>query len=148
VRANATTPPDIAGMSNIMQDTPAASTDSIATVRALNEQYIRAAGTNDAGWFEQHMSENVVVIFGNGRRVTKSGFLQAMRDEPKSYKHLGLENVTLRPFGDTMQVDADAPWELSSGAKGVSRYIDTYACIDGRWQVISAQITWLPQASS
>jgi ketosteroid isomerase-like protein len=133
-------------MSTIMQGTPVDSTDAIATVRALNEQYIRAARTNDAGWFQQHMSEDVVVIFGNGRRVTKSGFLQAMRHEPKSYKYLGLENVTLRAFGDTVQVDADAPWELSNGTQGVSRYIDTYARIDARWQVISAQITWLPQA--
>jgi len=28
----------------------------------------------------------------------------------------------------------------------VSRYIDTYAWIACRWQVISAQITWLPKA--
>jgi hypothetical protein len=126
---------------------PEDATEAIATVRALNEQYIHAAGTNDAGWFQQHMSEDVVVVFGNGRRVTKSGFLQAMRDDPKSYKLLGLENVTLRAFADTVQVDADAPWELSSGMQGVSRYIDTYARIDGRWQVISAQITWLPQTA-
>jgi hypothetical protein len=145
VRAKRTAALDITGMSTIVQDKPADSSGAIAAVRALNEQYIRSAGTNDAGWFQQHMSEEVVVIFGNGRRVTKDGFLRAMLDEPKSYRHLGLENVTLRAFGDTVQVDADAPWELSNGAKGVSRYIDTYARIDGRWQVISAQITWLPE---
>jgi uncharacterized membrane protein len=52
--------------------------------------------------------------------------------------------VTLRAFGQIVQVDADAPWELNDGRTGVSRYIDTWARLDGRWQVISAQITLLP----
>jgi hypothetical protein len=43
-----------------------------------------------------------------------------------------------------VQVDADAPWELEDGHRGVSRYIDTYVWLDGRWQVVSAQISLLP----
>jgi hypothetical protein len=90
------------------------------------------------------MSDDVVVVLGSGRRVRKPEFLAMLRDEPKSYTSLTVRDVTLRVFGPTVQVDADAPWELSNGTKGVSRYIDTYAWLDCRWQVISAQITWLP----
>ena len=118
-----------------------------ADIRTLNQQYIDAARTNDAAWFGRHMSPDVVVILGNGRRVRKDEFLALMRDEPKRYRSLAVRDATVRVFGTAAQVDADAPWELGDGSSGVSRYIDTYAWIDCRWQVVSAQITWLPKTS-
>jgi ketosteroid isomerase-like protein len=124
---------------------PPKSADAIAAIRLLNQEYIDAARTNDARWFSTHMADDVVVVLGSGRRLTKPEFLRMLAEEPKSYKSLTARSVTVRAFGATLQVDADAPWELSDGASGVSRYIDTYAWIDGRWQVISAQITWLPK---
>ena len=130
---------------NILRETiPPTPTEAYATVRELNQEYIDAVRAHDAGWLEQHLSEDVVVIFGNGKRVRKPGFLASVRDEPKDYRSLTCRDVTVRVFGETVQVDADALWELRDGSHGVSRYIDTYAWIDGRWQVISAQITWLP----
>lgn len=117
--------------------------DAATAVRLLNREYIDAARNGDAAWFERHMADDVLVILGNGRRLDKAAFL-ALFDEPATIESLGLENVTVRVFGPTAQVDADAPWTLTDGQQGVSRYIDTYAWIDGRWQVISAQITLLP----
>lgn len=115
-----------------------------AAVRRLNEQYIDAARTGNAAWFRRHLAEDVVVILGSGQRLDKAEFL-AQFDTPKEFRSLTLRNVTLRVFGPTVQVDADAPWELADGQRGVSRYIDTYAWLDGRWQVVSAQITLLPR---
>jgi hypothetical protein len=114
-----------------------------AAVRRLNEEYIDAARTGNAAWFRRHMAEDVVVILGTGKRLGKTEFLSQF-DAPKAFRSLTLRNVTLRVFGPTVQVDADAPWELADGHRGVSRYIDTYAWLDGRWQVVSAQITLLP----
>ena len=113
-------------------------------ILALNEQYIAAARTGDAAWFREHLAEDVVVVLGGGSRLTKPDFLAMVEEEPRAFRSLTLENVTVRVFGATVQVDADAPWELEDGKRGVSRYIDTYAWIDGRWQVVSAQITLLP----
>jgi hypothetical protein len=124
---------------------PPKSADAIAAIRLLNQEYIDAARTSDTRWFSAHMADDVVVVLGSGRRLTKPEFLRMLAEEPKSYKSLTTRSVTVRAFGTTVQVDADAPWELSDGTTGVSRYIDTYAWIDGRWQVISAQITWLPK---
>ncbi len=118
---------------------------AISAVRALNQAYIDAARSNDVTWFRRHLAEDVVVVLGSGRRVRKPEFLALMADEPKSFESLTVRDVTLRAFGATIQVDADAPWKLSDGATGVSRYIDTYAWLDCRWQVISAQITLLPR---
>jgi hypothetical protein len=33
------------------------------------------------------------------------------------------------------------PGKLADGTTGVSRYIDTWTWLEGRWQVISAQVT-------
>ena len=120
-------------------------TDAIDAVRVLNQQYVEAARTNDEGWFQRHLAEAVVLIDGSGRRPGKAGFLGAMKAEPRNFTALTVRDVTLRAFASTVQVDADAPWELTDGRHGVSRYIDTYAWLEGRWQVISAQITLLPQ---
>lgn len=128
------------------QSPPPSAAQATAAVRALNQLYIDAARSSDAAWFQRHLAEDVVIVLGNGRRVRKAEFLATLRNEPASYRSLTVRDVTLRVFGSTVQVDADAPWERGDGTKGVSRYIDTYAWLEGRWQVISAQITWLPQS--
>ena len=115
--------------------------EAINAVRDLNQGYIDAARTGDAAWFDQHMADEVLVVLGSGRRLRKPEFVDMVRSEPKDYRSLTVHSVELRPFGNIVQVDADAPWELGDGTRGVSRYIDTWAWIDGRWQVISAQIT-------
>ena len=125
---------------------PPAARSAEAEVHALNQQYINAARTHDAAWFREHVSDRAIIVLGNGQRLTKEAFVQRIVAEPTNYRSLTVENVTVRAFGTTVQVDADAPWEHGDGRFGVSRYIDTYAWIDCRWQVISAQITWLPTA--
>ncbi len=117
-----------------------------AAVRVLNQQYIDAARDGDAAWFDRHLADDVVVVLGGGARILKPEFLSRVRARPTSYRSMTVRDVTVRAFGTTVQVDADAPWERLDGTRGVSRYIDTWAWLDCRWQVISAQITLLPQA--
>ena len=126
---------------------PPAGRSAEAEVHALNQHYIDAARAHDAAWFREHVADRAIIVLGNGQRLTKETFLQRIVAEPTNYRSLAVENVTVRAFGATVQVDADAPWEHGDGRAGVSRYIDTYAWIDCRWQVISAQITWLPPAT-
>jgi ketosteroid isomerase-like protein len=123
---------------------PPSAAEAAASVRALNEAYIDAARTHDAAWFDAHMSEDVIVILGGGQRFAKANFLTAVRSDRRAFRSLTVRDVTVRVFGTTVQVDADAPWVLEDGGEGASRYIDTYAWLDCRWQVVSAQITLLP----
>ncbi len=132
-------------MANSQDCRPPQPEAAIAAIRVLNEQYIDAARISNANWFGQHMDEDVVVVLGNGRRVRKPEFLELLKNEPRDYKSLTARDVTVRVYGATAQVDATAPWELRDGTTGVTRYIDTYAWLDCRWQVISAQLTWLPK---
>jgi Domain of unknown function (DUF4440) len=119
----------------------AADMQAMATVRALNQQYIAAARTNDVEWFSKNVADDAVIMLGNGRRLRKPEFLALMRSDPKLYRSLAVQDVTLRAFGNMVQVDADAPWELPDGTSGVSRYIDTWVRLEGRWQVVSVQVT-------
>jgi hypothetical protein len=113
-------------------------------IRALNEQYLAALRANDAGWFEGHLADDALVVLGDGRRLRKGEFLAEVRGEARRFRAVYAVNVSLRTFGAMVQVDADAPWELDDGQRGVSRYIDTWAYLDGRWQVVSAQVTAVP----
>jgi hypothetical protein len=114
-------------------------------LRSLNQEYIDAARTNDTSWFQEYLADDAVIVLGNGRRYRKPQFLALLNDEPIRFSSLVARDVTVRVFGGTVQVDGDAIWELTDGYQGISRYIDTYIWRDGRWQVISAQITLLPQ---
>lgn len=118
--------------------------EAINAVRELNQAYIDAAREGDADWFERHMADEVLVIMGSGRRLRKSEFVEKVRSEPTDYRSLTMNSANIRTFGSIVQVDADAPYELGNGTRGISRYIDTWAWMGGRWQVISAQITPLP----
>ncbi len=124
---------------------PPAPEEARGAIVTLNQAYIDAARKGDAAWFDAHMADEALVILGTGRRLPKPDFLALVREDPGGYRSLTVRDVTVRVFGPTAQVDADAPWELEDGRRGVSRYIDTYAWLDCRWQVISAQITLLPQ---
>src|SRR6266545_5438993 len=95
-----------AHMAHSQECNPPNSADATAAIGVLNQQYIDAARTNDAAWFRRHMSEDVVVVLGSGRRVRKAEFLAILRDEPKTYRSLTARDVTLRVFGSTVQVDA------------------------------------------
>jgi len=126
----------------------ASAAEAVAAVRVLNQQYIAAARTNDAEWFRRQVADDAVIVLGGGRRLRKPDFLAMLHDEPKPYRSLAVRDVTLRAFGTTVQVDADAPWELADGTTGVSRYIDTWIWLERRWQVISAQVTPLHSDAS
>jgi hypothetical protein len=123
------------------QTTPLRPGDPASEVAALSQEYLDATRANDATWFGQHLSEDVVVILGEGRRLRKPEFLGTLRNAPRSYRSLVARGVVVRVFGEAVQVDAESPWELSDGSIGVSRYLETWLWLDARWQVISAQVT-------
>lgn len=115
-----------------------------AAVRSLNEQYLAAVLASDAGWLADHLAEDAVVVMGDGRRLRKSELVTEVRAGARRFRSLYAVNVSVRAFGAMVQVDADAPWETEDGRRGVSRYLGTWAVLDGRWQLVSAQVTTLP----
>ena len=123
------------------EDDAAADAHSLATVEVLDQQAIAAVRTNDAGWFSRNLADDAVIVLGAGRRLQKHEFLGMLENGAKLYRSLGVQDVTVRAFGSTVQVDALARWEMADGTTGVSRYLDTWLRVEGRWQVVSAQFT-------
>jgi ketosteroid isomerase-like protein len=123
------------------RSTPPDPSATVDEIRALNLEYTAAVRARDDAWLGRYLADDAVVLLADGRRLTKAEFLGMLRDEPNRFRSLGVRDVTVRVFGATVQVDADAPWELTDGSTGVSRYIDTWVWLDGRWQVVSAQVT-------
>lgn len=127
------------------QHPAAAAAQAMSAVRTLNQEFIAAARVNDVGWFRDQLAADAVIVLGDGRRLRPTEFLAMLEEQPRKYRTLDLRDVNLRAYGSTVQVDADAPWEMADGTTGVSRYIDTWIWLDGRWRVISAQVTVLPR---
>lgn len=129
---------------------PAAATpaEPVDEIRELDQQYLTAILAGDATWLRDRLADEVVVVLGDGRRLHKSDYLRRLSTEPTRFRSLAARDVTVRAFGPTIQVDADAPWELLDGSRGVSRYIDTWVWLDGRWQVVSTQITPVPPSAN
>jgi hypothetical protein len=129
---------------------PAAATpaEPVDEIRELDQQYLTALRAGDATWLRDRLANDAVLVLGDGRRLHKSDYLRLLSTEPTRFRSLAARDVTVRAFGPTIQVDADAPWEMSDGSRGVSRYIDTWVCLDGRWQVVSTQITPLPASAN
>jgi ketosteroid isomerase-like protein len=120
--------------------------DVLEDVRRLNQEYIWAVLANDAGWFDASLADDAVVLVSDGRRLGKSGFVRLLEEDPRAFEVLTVRDVTVRAYGAVVQVDADAPWTMADGTRGVSRYLATWVWQDGRWRAVSLQTTTLPPA--
>lgn len=119
---------------------PPAPDDGNAEVRRLNDEYLAAMLAGDTGWFKRRLAGNAVVMFGDGRRLNKAEFLAMMRAQPGRLRSLEARDVAVRAFGPVVQVDADAPWELADGTRGMTRYLHTWIRLEGGWQVVSVHL--------
>jgi hypothetical protein len=114
-----------------------------AKVQVLNQQAVAAVRTNDAEWFSRNLADDAVIVLRGGQRLRKLDFLEMLQNAPKLNRSLVVQDVTARTFGSMTQVDAVASWEMADGTSGVSRYLDTWVRLGGRWQMVSAQVTSL-----
>src|SRR4029453_9021942 len=95
----------------------------------------RTTITNHAEWFSRNLADDAVIVLRGGQRLRKPDFLEMLQNAPKLYRSLVVQDVTVRTFGSMTQVDALAPWEMADGTSGVSRYLDTWVRLEGRWQM-------------
>lgn len=112
-------------------------------LKALNEQYIRSILASDVDWFRVHLADEFVCIESDATLVDKAAFL-ARTAEPSTTASYHLDEVTVRCYGDAALVRATGSWVATNGKRGISRYVDVYARLDGEWRVVSAQITRPP----
>ncbi len=111
-----------------------------ATIRNLNEAYVKAAIGSDTGWFQTHLADEFVCIESDGSVLDKPAFL-AMVAQASDLATYRLEEVDVRFYGAVALVRCTGKWRAKNGTPGISRYIDVYARFGDGWKAVSAQIT-------
>lgn len=120
---------------------PAKSTtaDDLASLRALNESYIRSVADSDADWFDRHLSADFLNSNPDCSIVDRSGFL-AQIAKPIAVSGLRCEDVNIRLFGDMSIIHARTVYKKPDGSVGADRNTDIWSRQGGRWVCVAAHV--------
>jgi len=118
----------------------AVSPHSAAKLMRLNAEYVDAFLRSDIDWYERHLADDFRCILASGRIIDRAAFLIDAA-QPVTMASFEVEDVDVQFNDDTAIVQARTIHERQDGARGQSRYTDIWIGRDGRWQVLSAQIT-------
>ena len=118
----------------------AASSHSAIKLMRLNAEYVDAFLRSDIDWYERHLADDFRCILANGGIIDRAGFL-ADAARSVAMASFEIEDVDVQFNGDTAIVQARTVQETPDGVRGQSRYTDIWIGRDGRWQVLSVQIT-------
>jgi hypothetical protein len=109
-------------------------------LRRLNDGFIRAVATSDAGWFEQHLSSDFVNSNADGTLSERAAFIAAIA-RPSRVPDLVASDVRIRLFGSTAIVHGRTSFARPDGQAGAGRYTDVWARIGRRWLCAAADVT-------
>ncbi|MGH8175479.1 MAG: nuclear transport factor 2 family protein [Steroidobacter sp.] len=114
------------------------------TVAELDTQYQTAVKQNDAQTMERILHEDMVLILGDGRTVTRSELLQSARDQTIQYERQDEDAGTqvVRVWGDTAVVTARLWIKGVSKAGSFDRrlwFSDTYVRTRDGWRYAFGQ---------
>ena len=118
-------------------------TNDVKTLEQLNESYVRAAQSSDAGWFDKNLAACFLASRPDGSLEDRAGFLGRI-GRPSPSKNMAPVGARIRVVGDVGIVDSGFRYTKPDGQDGVGHYTDVYGFIDGRWQCISAHFALRP----
>jgi len=111
-----------------------------AALRRLNDDYVRAFLHCDVARFRDLLADDFYGVLADGRVIDKAEFLQEAA-RPPGLKDFRFTEVAIRLYGDAALVNDLADYQRPNGTPGQTRYVDVWARRQGRWQVVSVQIT-------
>jgi len=117
-----------------------ASTSDMATLVALNDDYVRAVEHSDVRRFDEILAEDFLCSLPDGSLINREAFLLHVA-EPATIRNLRAHDVHVRLLGDVAIVHARTTFTTIKGEEGASRYTDVWARRDGRWVAVAAQVT-------
>ncbi|AVP95892.1 hypothetical protein C7S18_01165 [Ahniella affigens] len=117
--------------------------DPIAVLTALNDAYVDAFRRADVGWYDAHLSQDYVVVFGDGTLHDRPAALAdfALPVFAEHLRHFPVGTVQVRRFGNLAVIHAENDYERQDGRKGINRYTDIWVYLKGSWRCVSAHIT-------
>ena len=108
----------------------------------LDTRYQLAVKQNDAKTMDRILSDDFILVIGDGRRFTKADLLQEARSGTTRYEHQEDTEQTVRVWGDTCVVTAKL-WVKGVEDGGPVDYVlwfsDTYVRTPAGWRYVFGQ---------
>jgi hypothetical protein len=115
---------------------------------AQADAWDKALIAKDRAGIEANMAPEFRQIRGGGHVASREEFIKDVLDPAFSMDPYTVEDFEIRLFGDTALLYGRIRMSGKDGADRWSahlRYIDTYVRRNGRWQVVSVQVTPMPK---
>jgi len=112
----------------------------VATLTALNQDYIRSVQTSDVQRFKEILADDFLCSNPDGSIVDRTQFLEQTA-RPVTIKNLEAHDVNVRILGDVAIVHARTTYTTADGSAGSGRYTDVWARRNRRWLAVSAHVT-------
>ena len=114
--------------------------DALATLKALNRDYVRSVQESDVGWFDANLAPDFMNSNPDGRLVDRAAFL-AQIAPPCTVKELREHDVLVHELGDVAIIYARTTYLRPDGKPGAGRYTDVWQLRQGRWLCVSANVS-------
>ena len=134
----------------VLRGASAQAGDSNAVIAALTRQadaWDKAIVRKDRAAIDANMADDFRSIDGTGTVETKPAFVDGLMDAKLTIDPYAVEDFDVRLFGDVALLSGRTKMTGRFDGKPFTshyRYIDVYAKRNGRWQIVSVQITRLP----
>ena len=134
----------------VLRGASAQAGDSNAVIAALTRQadaWDKAIVRKDRAAIAANMADDFRSIDGAGTVETKPVFVDGLMDAKLTIDPYTVEDFDVRLFGDVALLSGRTKMTGRFDGKPFTshyRYIDVYAKRNGRWQIVSVQITRLP----
>ena len=112
----------------------------LATLRELNEAYIRSVQTSDVQRFERLLAADFLCSLPDGTLIDRKHFLERTA-APVNVSNLAAHDINVRILGDLAIVHARTTYTMDDGRAGSGRYTDVWARRGGQWVAVSAHVT-------
>ena len=128
---------------------PGTEADTRRLLAAQADAWDKALIAKDRAGIEANMAPEFVQMRGSGQLVSREQFIKDVLDPAFSMDPYTVEDWEARLFGDTALVYGRIRMSgRDDGQRWAAhfRYIDAYVRRNGRWQVVSVQVTPMPKA--
>jgi ketosteroid isomerase-like protein len=124
-----------------------AADDPTAELTRQADAWDKAIVRKDRAAIESNMADDFRNIDGRGTVSAKKAFVDGLMDARLSIDPYTVDELDVRRYGDVALLSGHTKmtgrWEGESFTSEY-RYIDVYVRRDGRWKVVSVQITRIP----
>ena len=122
----------------------AANTAAEQEVRNLNQEYDKAIVAQDEAAYERLYADNARIIEIGGKVSDKRAMIERAKADETKFEVGQSDEIDVKIFGDTAVVTGR--WTQKSVTKGlpfsaILRYTTVYAKLNGKWQIVSDQVT-------